>query len=197
MTQAATPLQQAAPLGTPAAAPPNLQITAPPGDQVVFGQAAATITAQSVGCDLTGDEATITYGIEGGPDKTFTVQGIPANLRADLQTFVQAAIETNEGWAAGSSTVSTGATINPLAAGPSAASLPAQGGLLVIQLAQGAKLAGPAALTAAQGAPSTAGYTVNGSAVVQGFAVGDNTLTIPWTDVSGTQQKSTITVTVS
>lgn len=85
-----------------------MQIQAPSGSQVQFGPQTAQVVVQSVTFDLVNHTFQINYGPPGGatPPNLKTVRGnIPAALQTALESHAQAAIEANEGWTVGSSTV--------------------------------------------------------------------------------------------
>ena len=57
--------------------------------------------------DLDGGSITATYGPDGGQGAKQVSHVIPTALRTALETWAQGAIETAEGWAGGSSTITT------------------------------------------------------------------------------------------
>jgi len=85
-------------------------LDAPTGQQVVFGSTVPAVAVLGVSFDLTTHRFTIVYGPQGGgaPGSNKSVQGaIPAALQTALENHAQAAIENNEGWIAGTSSIAT------------------------------------------------------------------------------------------
>ena len=57
--------------------------------------------------DLDGGSVTASYGPQGGQGTKEVSAPIPPALRNALETWAKGAIEINEGWAGGSSTITT------------------------------------------------------------------------------------------
>ena len=57
--------------------------------------------------DLDGGSVTASYGPQGGQGAKEVSAPLPGTLRTALETWAKSAIETNEGWTAGSSTITT------------------------------------------------------------------------------------------
>ena len=86
-----------------------MQLTAPNGQPATFGTSATSIVVLGVYVDLTAHTATITYQPAGtlapGTAAKILVVNLPAGLQTDVEARAQAAIENNEGWTPGSSSI--------------------------------------------------------------------------------------------
>lgn len=80
----------------------------PNGKTVTITPALTQVTIQSVFFDLVQHTFVLTYGVSNISGQVKTVQGtIPAGVLTTLENTIQTAIENNEGWNAGTSTILT------------------------------------------------------------------------------------------
>ncbi len=80
-----------------------MQLSGP--NPVTFVPPAAQVVVDSVTFDLNQHRFTLAYRDNGGITQKVVTGAIPGALLTALEAQVQKAIETNENWAAGSSTV--------------------------------------------------------------------------------------------